>query len=608
MHSQFSARTRNDFGSTRWDALCEESHDAWLFHTSCWLPILGIEDVSFAVTDRDDNPLALVGLGSPRDHTGTDLCLSSLRAGIAHMNGLSPEFRHELDRFALSEVQRIATSKRAVRIDWELPSMPPGPDASVSALAESGYHSDVWPAKVIDLTLDEDALWNAYRKGCRSVIRRAQRLGVTVQEVTDESGVAVFSDMHSRRMRSIGASSPTTDVFMDMWRLLAPLGRCEILLASLPSGLAVSGILLLSYKNAVYYHAACSDPGHMDSGGNTLLVHEAVLRAKSGGATAFHLGPSPLASQVAEKAYLVGRFKNQFGGQQSAWVVASRVLRTDPPPVVRRHFTVRSTVSAVLPPGAKRRLRSLRPAPPDDDPVRLDGLFGDFPDWASAQAASEPYHTDLAVYGQITDQVRLGEAGSGRNLMPILAGLAMAHDGGGTRVLDFGGNLGVVYFDVTRVLPDRVSGWRVVDCQEVVDHGNAKYSDNRLSFFTSSESACRDFAPNMILCSHTLQYLERPYETLEMLSTLNSAVIVLHELPVAEHERFMIQRLPEGLGGTERPVQILSSRRLAAALSSYDLVADMDLPPWVPDIDARHAAQVYRRRLQIGDIERVTIE
>ncbi len=252
-------------------------------------------------------------------------------------------------------------------------------------------------------------------------------------------------------------------------------------------------------------------------------------------------------------------------------------------------------LSYLVPPRITRALR--RTAPRDDHPVRRDGLFGDFPDWASAQAASQPYQTDLAVYGQITDQVRLGKARSGRNLMPILTGICMANDDGATRVLDFGGNLGVIYFDVTRILPGRISDWRMVDCQDVVDYGSANYADSKLSFFTSSDSACRDFLPNMILCSHTLQYLEKPYDALEMLSALNSTVIVLHELPVAEHERFMIQRLPEGLGGTERPVQILSSRRLAAALSSYDLVAEMDLPLWAPYIDARHAAQVYRRRL-----------
>ena len=368
--ARLSILSRIDLGSARWDALCAESPDAWLFHTSCWFPLQKIEDVSFAVVDHDGTPLSLVGVGSPKNNTGTELWLSNLRAGIAHMDGLSVERRHELDRFALSEVQRIATSRRALRIDWELPSMPPGPEGLVSALRESGYQCDIWPSKVLDLTLGEDDLWRDYRKGCKSVIRRAQRLGVTVHEVTDEAGVAIFADIHSRRMRSIGAPSSDADVFMEMWKLLYPLRRCEILLAGLPSGVPVAGILVLTYKKMAYYQAACSDPDHMDSGGNTLLVHEAVLRAKSRGATLFHMGPSPLASQVAEKAYLVGRFKNQFGGQQRAWAMASRLLRAQSPavsstqssPVARTRSSVRGVVSAILPPEVKRRLRKLRPS------------------------------------------------------------------------------------------------------------------------------------------------------------------------------------------------------------------------------------------------------
>jgi putative methyltransferase (TIGR04325 family) len=238
--------------------------------------------------------------------------------------------------------------------------------------------------------------------------------------------------------------------------------------------------------------------------------------------------------------------------------------------------------------------RALRRTPPNDDGVQgRVGLFGDFLDWASALAASRPYETDLKVYGQITDKIRLGESGSGRNLMPILAGIAMASN---NRVIDFGGNLGFVYFEVARVAPDRISEWRVVDCKEVVSYGNANYANDKLSFYTSLEAASQDFSSSMVLCVHTLQYLERPYDTLAMFSALKPAVIVLHELPVAERERFMIQRLPEGLGGTERPVQILSADRLAAAMSSYELIADTDLPPWDPYIDARQAAQVYRRR------------
>jgi Acetyltransferase (GNAT) domain len=340
MHSYFSILSHTDLGPARWDALCAESDNAWLFHTSCWPSILKIEDLSFVVVDHVGKPLSLVRIGSARNRTGKKLWLYNARAGIAHMNGLPVQLQRELDRFVLSEVRRIAKSKRALRIDWELPSMPPVREALVSALRESGYQCDLQPSKVIDLTLDEDALWRDYRKGCKSVIRRAQRLGVTVNEVTDESGVAIFADLHSRRMRSIGASSSAPDVYTEMWRLLAPFGHCEILLASLPSGAPVSGIISLSYKDSVYYHAACSDPDHMECGGNTLLIHEAMLRAKSRGATLFHMGPSPLVSQVSQKAYHVGRFKNQFGGQERAWIVAS----------LRTQFSVRGMLSAILPP------------------------------------------------------------------------------------------------------------------------------------------------------------------------------------------------------------------------------------------------------------------
>jgi putative methyltransferase (TIGR04325 family) len=607
MRADLSTVSRQDLGSVEWDALCAQSEDAWLFHTSSWIPLLKVEDASFAVLDHGGKPLFLVGMGSPRSQTGDELWFSTLRAGVAHLDRPPVELRRELDMFALAEVQRRAISKGAIRIDWELPSMPPGPEALLPALGRSGYECQIFPSRVVDLTLDEDALWRDYRKGCKSVIRRAQRVGVTVQEVTGESGVAVFADLHSRRMRAIGAHSSDPDVFMEIWKSLAPSGECEILLASLPSGAPVSGILLLIHKDLAYYQAACSDPDHMDSGGNTLLVHEALLRAKARGLTSFHMGPSPLASQVSEKAYLVGRFKNQFGGRESAWVMASLELRPSSSPVVShpvptRRSSARRVVSAMLPSGVKQRLRTLQahmpPRPPPEHSERPDvhELFGDFPDWAAALTASMPYQTDLAIYGQITDKIRSGESASGRNLMPILAGIAMASDSGATRILDFGGSLGMVYFEVARILPESLPEWRVVDSEEVVSEGTLNYADGKLAFFASIEAACSDFAPNMVLCSHTLQYLDDPYDALATLSALKPAVIVLHELPLADREQFMIQRLPEALGGTARPVQILSADRLGAALSSYDLIAEIDLPTWDPYIDARHVAQVYRRR------------
>ena len=362
MTSQFSVVSRTDLGATRWDALCAESHAAWLFHTSCWLPMLKIEDVSFAVVDRDGKPLSLVGVGSPENSTGTELWLSNLRAGIAHMDGLPVDLQHELDRFALSEVQRIATSKGALWVDWELPSMPPGPEALVSALRTSGYQCDIWPSKVVDLTLDEDGLWRDYRKGCRSVIRRAQRLGVTVQSITDESVLLSFPIYtrgacaplaHRRRPRMYswrcGSCLRPQAAVRFCWR------ACRRVYRSRESCCSVTRIWCTTMRLAPIQTI-------WSPGGTRSWCMKLSSALSQGVRRYFIWDPSPLASQVAEKAYLVGRFKNQFGGQQKAWVMSSLVLRTQPSPALRTHLSAREMVSTILPPGVKRRLRNLRPS------------------------------------------------------------------------------------------------------------------------------------------------------------------------------------------------------------------------------------------------------
>jgi len=78
----------------------------------------------------------------------------------------------------------------------------------------------------------------------------------------------------------------------------------------------------MSWKSATYYHAAGSALTHREAGGNTLLVHEAILRSRARGDQTFHLGPTPRREQVDEKTYLVGRFKNQFGGLEVPWRTA----------------------------------------------------------------------------------------------------------------------------------------------------------------------------------------------------------------------------------------------------------------------------------------------
>jgi putative methyltransferase (TIGR04325 family) len=222
-------------------------------------------------------------------------------------------------------------------------------------------------------------------------------------------------------------------------------------------------------------------------------------------------------------------------------------------------------------------------------------LRGDYRSWQAALAASASYQTDLAVYGQLAEQVRLGRRNSSRILSPLLSAILLV--GGRARVLDFGGNLGLVYFDVARLADDCIDWWKIVDLPDIVVHGNQHFADQKLRFFSTIEEASAPDKPNIVLCFHVLQYLESPFEYVSRLLSLAPDIVVLHEFPVADRERFMVQHLMPELGGRSRPIRIFSQNDVAAAFVDFDLVEEIELPPWDRSlVGARHVARIYRRK------------
>lgn len=220
------------------------------------------------------------------------------------------------------------------------------------------------------------------------------------------------------------------------------------------------------------------------------------------------------------------------------------------------------------------------------------GAFTAFPSWEAACAGSTAYKTDFDAYRGIVERIQRGEHGCGRNLLPILAGVLL----GGGKVLDFGGNLGMVYFDVLKHLGSRIDWWRVVDQPDVALYGNSNFADGKLSFFSSIDEALGGAFADVILCAHVIHYLPDPYETLKQLVSKRPNAIILHELPIAAGEIFFVQRFPSALGGGEFPARILSEKKLKDAIGPYDMIAEMDLKKWAPFDDVRHVARLYRRK------------
>jgi putative methyltransferase (TIGR04325 family) len=124
--------------------------------------------------------------------------------------------------------------------------------------------------------------------------------------------------------------------------------------------------------------------------------------------------------------------------------------------------------------------------------------------------------------------------------------------------MDFGGNLGFVYFEISRLVGESVDWWNIVELPDVAAHGNQRFADEKLRFFDSIDAATARGKPNIVILFHVLQYLEAPFEYLSQLIALEPQIVVLHEFPLAERERFMVQDLLPELGGGSRPIRIFA--------------------------------------------------
>ena len=352
----FKVVPRSVIGASVWDAFVQEHSEAWLFHTSLWQAASSLADGdrSFGLVNEGGVLRAVIAMQSqriPQIRRAPLRRLYNNRSGLARANGMDEPEKAEVDVAAIRAIRQIGRRGGALLVNWELPTMAPGPDAPPAAiLARFGFEVRSVTAKVIDLTQTDDALWKDYRKGGKSTIKKAQREGVRVSCADSVSDVETFAALHAETMRSVGGHQFPAGHLTRLWNTLSAAGLCEVLLARLPSGVPVAGIMTMSCKGTAYYHSAGSAQAHRDSGGNTLLVHEAILRSRARGDQTFHLGPTPTREQTDEKTYLVGRFKNQFGGFEIPWRTASLFLW---PGLVHARTVVRKLRQATAPSGRR---------------------------------------------------------------------------------------------------------------------------------------------------------------------------------------------------------------------------------------------------------------
>jgi putative methyltransferase (TIGR04325 family) len=200
---------------------------------------------------------------------------------------------------------------------------------------------------------------------------------------------------------------------------------------------------------------------------------------------------------------------------------------------------VKDVVRDLLPPVLLRGVRHLRPAP-----IQY-GHRGDYPSFAEALAAcgtaggAEPnvVETVAGWTRAIRDRAAGGRSvplndRSLQNLAALLVGFG-PEPRDEVRILDFGGALGGLYYELREFIPRRRKlSWTVCEIPLMAATGTQSFATDELSF-VGDLAALHGQTFDAVIASGSLQCVPTPLANLEALAPLSN-VLILNRMPLID--------------------------------------------------------------------------
>lgn len=245
------------------------------------------------------------------------------------------------------------------------------------------------------------------------------------------------------------------------------------------------------------------------------------------------------------------------------------------------------------------------------------GLGAPLPNWAAAVAAGTGYDDRLilervdaqaprsAAAGQERDGVTLVGPAVPFPLVACLLRTAAARAADGFTVIDFGGSLGSSYHQCKAMLvPVAPLHWRIVEQPHYVARGKAAHQTASLTFHDTMEEAALAGAPDVILFSGVLQYLDDPAAITARAVALAPRAIVIDRTPMSAlaAETITIQYVPADIFKARLPFRIFAAGQIDRALTGYRCVATFD----TVDPDMRSGPVVVKFRGALYEREATT--
>lgn len=124
--------------------------------------------------------------------------------------------------------------------------------------------------------LSEQKLWSNYKKRVRRDIRKAEKMGVDIKELSQKEEIEILFNLYLETMkRNNTYPTWTRKAFYSIYHNLILKHKAEVLFAKLKDKY-IAGIILIHSKDTLYYFMSSSAADYLSYCPNDLLLHRTI--------------------------------------------------------------------------------------------------------------------------------------------------------------------------------------------------------------------------------------------------------------------------------------------------------------------------------------------
>lgn len=334
-----------DIPSHDWDAVCDVSRQAWLFHRADWISIeeryfVGENlSVGFESKGRLVAVLPLYFSDTSKGAAQENLLHSGIHrhAGLACVPELDAESLAALRALMRNYLFEKAASLHCHRIQLSSQSLAPESLDGTHAREVPFWVSDwgffhglafgpggMYPAPAMSTVAcdqvvmlddgDEDALFSRLAEACRRNVRKALKSNVEIKRLNEPDSINHYYEIAQVSAQRTGESLAPLSYYQDIWNALRPSNRCW-LLAAVHDGEPVAMLFVLLDKGGASYLGGVSSAKGLELRAND-MVHWGLIRVlKQEGQRCYRLGPAFPGLPDEWPIVRVSRFKTKFGAR-----------------------------------------------------------------------------------------------------------------------------------------------------------------------------------------------------------------------------------------------------------------------------------------------------